>query len=84
MDAVHAIESIKSKAIGTDGLSPIFLKIILPYVADSICNIFNSSYPEEWKCARVIPIQKKKTRPLTYLIIVPLAYCRSYQKLMSV
>lgn len=63
-DTVCAIESVKSNAIGNDGICPKFLRIILPHIAYYVHHIFNtilttSIFPDAWKCAKVIPIPKK-------------------------
>lgn len=42
MDIIQAIQRIKSNAIGTDGISPTFIKLILPYISDHICHIFKT------------------------------------------
>ena len=48
---------------GTDGIANHFLKIALPVIGESLCNIFNLSiatgvFPDCWKIARVAPIFK--------------------------
>lgn len=60
----NAIRSTKSNAIGLDGISPKFLKLILPILLPYITHIVNaciysSQFPEYWKAARIIPIPKK-------------------------
>ena len=48
---------------GTDGIANHFLKIALPVIVESLCNIFNLSiatgvFPDCWKIARIAPISK--------------------------
>ena len=52
-----------SKGSGTDGIASCFLKIALPVISQSLCDIFNLSittgcFPDCWKIARVAPIFK--------------------------
>ena len=52
-----------SLGFGTDGIANHFLKIALPVIVESLCNIFNLSIatgvlPDCWKIARVAPIFK--------------------------
>ena len=52
-----------SLGFGTDGIANHFLKIALPVIVESLCNIFNLSiatgvFPDCWKIARVAPIFK--------------------------
>ena len=53
----------KSLGFGTDGIANHFLKIALPVIGESLCNVFNLSiatgvFPDCWKIARVAPIFK--------------------------
>ena len=50
-----------SLGFGTDGIANHFLKIALPVIGESLCNIFNLSiatgvFHDCWKIARVAPI----------------------------
>ena len=52
-----------SMGFGTDCIANHFLKIGLPVISDSLCDIFNLSiatgvFPDSWKVARVAPIFK--------------------------
>ena len=52
-----------SKGSGPDGLANFFIKIGLPVIAESLCDIFNLSlgtgvFPDSWKIARVAPVFK--------------------------
>ena len=52
-----------SKGSGPDGLANFFIKIGLPVIAESLCNIFNlflatSVFPDSWKIACVAPVFK--------------------------
>ena len=51
----------KSLGFGTDGIANHFLKIALPVIGESLCNIFNLSiatgvFPDCWKIARVAKV----------------------------
>ena len=53
----------KSLGFSIDGIANHFLKIALPFIGESLCNIFNLSiatgvFPDCWKIARVAPIFK--------------------------
>ena len=53
-----------SKGSGADGIANHFLKIGLPVIAESLCDMFNLSiatgvFPDRWKIARVAPIFKR-------------------------
>ena len=53
----------KSLGFCTDGIANHFLKIALPVIGESLCNIYNLSiasgvFPDCWKIARVAPIFK--------------------------
>ena len=53
-----------SMGFGTDCIANHFLKIALPIISYSLCDIFNLSiaievFPDSWKIARVTPIFKK-------------------------
>ena len=48
---------------GPDGLANFFIKVGLPVIAESLCDIFNLSlatgvFPDSWKIARVAPVFK--------------------------
>lgn len=62
-DVANALEKIKSKSVGVDGVSGKFLKLIFPYISDLIVHLINSVlttsiFPTAWKTARVVPIPK--------------------------
>uniref|UniRef100_A0A1W7R6J3 Putative reverse transcriptase n=1 Tax=Aedes albopictus TaxID=7160 RepID=A0A1W7R6J3_AEDAL len=63
-EIINAIFSIKSNAVGFDGLPIKFLKIITPFALPVFEHLFNSiivssKFPTEWKRAKIIPINKK-------------------------
>jgi len=73
-DVLNSIMSVKSNAVGLDGMHPKFIKIILPIVLPYITHIFNtclttSQFPDLWKVSKIIPIPKSKTeyRPIAIL-----------------
>ena len=52
---------------GHDGITSFYLKIVLPVVGGSLCDLFNESlftgkFPNEWKLARIAPIFKSDAR----------------------
>lgn len=52
-----------NKATGIDKIPCCLVKLAAPYIADSLCDIFNSSirlgiFPSDWKIAKIIPIYK--------------------------
>lgn len=62
-DIANAISKIKSKSVGVDGLSVLFLNVVFPYVSEVILDLVNSIltssvFPTAWKTARVVPIPK--------------------------
>ena len=79
-----------SKGCGTDGIASCFIKIALPVVSESLCDIFNLSiatgcFPDSWKIARVAPIFKNgqpddrsNYRPISVLPVL----ARVFEKLI--
>ncbi|XP_075149842.1 uncharacterized protein LOC142223891 [Haematobia irritans] len=63
-DLYMALASVKSDAIGTDGIPLKFIKIVFPYISGHIlhlCNsiIMTSTYPDDWKLSRIVPVPKR-------------------------
>ena len=63
LDVLHSVNKIKSNAVGDDGISIKFFKLILPHVIGPLTHIINhcfttSCFPESWKLATIIPIAK--------------------------
>jgi hypothetical protein len=59
----YAIHQIRSNAIGADGVTIKFLKIILPQIVPYVTHVFNtvlmsSSYPALWKLSKIMPVAK--------------------------
>ena len=53
-----------NKAKGLDNISPLFLKIAAPVIAQPLCHVLNCSvqsgiFPSQWKLAKVTPLHKK-------------------------
>ena len=79
-----------SKGSGNDGIASCFLKIALPVISESLCDIFNLSmetgrFPDNWKIARVAPIFKSgqpndrsNYRPISVLPVL----ARVFEKLI--
>jgi len=65
-DIIQAIFSIKSKAVGFDGVCIMFLKMFLPALLPVLDHLFNYSlqhgtFPSLWEKANIIPVPKAKT-----------------------
>ena len=57
----------KSKATGLDKISARLLRECSDIISNSLCLIFNHSistgiFPDEWKCAKVLPLFKQGCR----------------------
>ena len=67
-DIFHLLCGLSSnKATGIDKISCKIIKIAAPAIADSVTHIFNqgialSSFPDQWKVARVTPLYKSGKR----------------------
>ena len=71
-----------SKSFGQYGISRYFLKLAMPFIEDSLVNLFNTSlepsqFPDPWKIARVstifkdgVKIGKSNYRPILVLPVV--------------
>jgi len=66
--------ALNSKAEGLKGISPKFLKLLLPLVLSHITHIMNtaitiSTFPSAWKYAKIVPVPKSQTefRPISLL-----------------
>ena len=73
-EIVRCFMSIKSKSISYDGICPVFLKSILPFILAHITHIFNniirySLFPSAWKMVKIVPIPKTNSefRPIAIL-----------------
>ena len=66
-EVVENIKALKnSKAFGRDKIDAITIKLGAPYIAPAIAHVINLSlgegkFPQKWKLARIIPLQKSKT-----------------------
>lgn len=59
----NAIKNIKTRAVGNDNISIYLINLILPFILDTITNIFNYSlqtgiFPTAWKSAIIRPLSK--------------------------
>lgn len=80
-DIWSGIIRVRSNAIGADGVSIKFLKLIFHLVSRHLVHLFNtiittSRFPDSWKVGRVIPVPKVKSpmtpgdfRPITVLSV---------------
>lgn len=73
-DVVTSLYSIKSNAVGIDGICPMFIKILIPIILPYVTYIFNnvltkSIFPTAWKCSKILPIPKSNNeyRPIAIL-----------------
>lgn len=62
-ECLEAFAGIKSNAVGLDGISIKFLRVLLPFISEHIRHIFNhaitcSVFPSSWKQVIVRPIAK--------------------------
>lgn len=85
--AFRAIFSIKSNAIGSDGLPIKFLKISAPFLIRHITFIFNkiielNTYPNIWKISKVVGLPKV-TNPTSPSDIRPISLLPSLSKIFE-
>lgn len=73
-DVVEGFHKVKSNSVGLDDINPRFIKLILPWIIRSVVHLFNtiiitSTFPMEWKYAKVIPVPKTgcEYRPISIL-----------------
>lgn len=92
MDVVECFLSVKSNAVGVDGVHPVFIKSILPLLLPYITHIFNTVlttgfFPRQWKMAKIIPIPKNSTcdefRPISILPFLSKVCERIMQKQLN-
>ena len=77
LEVLSSFRSIKSKAIGIDGLNPRFFEILLSKLLPYVTHVFNtiltkSTFPDEWKKSKITPIPKQNnefTFPLLFKVI---------------
>ena len=82
--------SIKSNAVGPDGIHLKFVKIILSLILTYIAHIFNhivttATFPQKWKIANIIPVVKKTSPsdPADYRPVGNLsALSKAFERLM--
>ena len=79
-----------SHGSGHDGIASFYLKIAIPVVGGSLCDLFNKSlfagkFPEDWKIARIAPIfksgakdERSNYRPISVLPFIS----RLFEKLI--
>jgi hypothetical protein len=82
VDVLYAMNGIKSKAVGDDGISIEILKMIFEFVAEPITHLVDFSirqrkFANNWKRSIVFPIPKKNVvlslgdlRPISLLSVV--------------
>ena len=91
-EVYNALLSIKSNAVGDDGVHLRFIKIIIIFILPYITHIFNhiittSSYPRSWKIAKItavaksnMPINPEDFRPVSILS----SLSKVFEKLLSI
>jgi hypothetical protein len=70
---VSAFMGITSNAIGSDGISLKFLKLLLPFIIDHVLHVFNhaftcSVFPTMWKSV-IVRLVAKVASPLDYYCV---------------
>jgi Reverse transcriptase (RNA-dependent DNA polymerase) len=86
-----AIRSVKSNAVGLDGIPLNFIKLILPGIISPIAHIFNKkfsskTFPSAWKISKIVPVAKVKDPCwLKYycLISISSALSKALEKVMK-
>ena len=80
-DVLLAFAKIKSNATGVDNIEPRFFKILLPKLLPYVCHLFNtilttSTYPKQWKLAKILPVLKPNGdfRPIAILSYLSKAF----------
>ena len=74
LEVLECLSSVKSNAVGSDDLDPLFLKALSPRLLPHFTHLFNlvltmSSFPDEWKRSKIILIPKSNNefRPIAIL-----------------
>ena len=74
LEVLSSFRSVKSTAIGIDGLNPRFFEILLSKFLPYVTHVFNtvlttSTFPDEWKKSKITPIPKQNNefRPIYIL-----------------
>lgn len=85
-EVLVALSSIQSNAIGLDGISLKFFKVILPSVINFFTDflnrcLLNSHFPMAWKISKVIPVPKGSSDEFRPISLVP-GLSKSCEKLM--
>jgi hypothetical protein len=80
----NAIMGIKSDAVGADGLSIKFIRIVFPHFLTVLTHLFNfvitpSSFPTAWKTAIVLPSLNQELR-LVWRILILLAFFQCFRR----
>lgn len=65
LELAAAINKVRSKSIGIDGISIQFIKLVFPVISKYLLHLINfiittSVFPMTWKVARVVPIPKSR------------------------
>lgn len=76
-DTIRILRTVPAGCAGPDGITADMIKCIAPLIAKPLCTIFLQSvgqctFPNAWKCARIVPLYKGKgerTNPNNYRAI---------------
>ena len=84
---LRIINSIKSKAVGSDGIGIDVIKLCIPYLLPYITHIVNfciaySVFPTEWKHAQVVPLPKI-ANPTTFKELRPISILSTLSKILE-
>lgn len=87
LDIIFAFHSVKSNAVGLDGVSLKFVKYMLPAIINLLTNIINrcireNYFPTSWKVAKVIAVPKKGGHDFRPISILP-CLSKVMEKIMS-
>lgn len=93
VDVVESLMSVKSNAVGIDGVHPVFIRAILPYLLPYLTHLFNTIltsgvFPKLWKIAKIFPVPKGRNsnefRPISILPFLSKVLERIIQKQINV
>lgn len=87
-EVYNLLSSIRSNAIGPDGLNGEMLKLCCPYILKFLVNIYNSSilsgkFPELWKISKVFPLPKTKGDPTDFSELRPISILSPCSKIFE-
>lgn len=83
-----ALSSVKSNAVGPDGLTSEMLKLCCPQILKFLVNIYNScilsyQFPDSWKITKVFPLPKTKNEPTNFSELRPISILSPCSKIFE-